>query len=187
MLKLKADNNPWNCDCDMKDLFDIIYKSVLTLPNLTCKGPSEYENKHWEVLTDVDCSTTLAPTVIRTTEKSVSVSMASSSDRKSAIPKTEKSISVSVTSSSDRKSAIPEDTEKPATNNDGPLKDTLETVLKVNIISLIVLVLIFLFLIFMSCFLCMCGLKRYRVLRSLLGNQGRETNAHEILLTERVT
>jgi len=187
MLKLKADNNPWNCDCDMKDLFDIISKSVLTLPNLTCKGPSEYENKHWEVLTDVDCSTTLAPTVIRTTEKSVSVSMTSSSDRKSATPKTEKSMSVPMTSSSDGKSAISKDTEKPAANNEDPLKDTLETVLKVNIISLIVLGLIFLFLIFMSCFLCMRRMKWNRVLSSHLGNQERETDAHGTLLTERVT
>jgi hypothetical protein len=179
MLKLKADNNPWNCDCDMKDLFDIISKSVLTLPNLTCKGPSEYENKHWEVLTDVDCSTTLAPTVIRTTEKSVSVSMTSSSDRKLATHKTEKSMSVSVTSSFDGKLAIFKDTEKPATTNDGPLKDTLETVLTVNIISLIVLGLILLFLIFVLCFVCMRRQKRYRVLPSLPGNQGLETNAHE--------
>jgi len=112
--------------------------------------------------------------------------MTSSSDRKSATPKTDKSMSVPMTSSSDGKSAISKDTEKPATNNEDRLKDTLETVLKVNIISLIVLGLIFLFLIFMLCFLCMRRIKWNRVLNSHLGNQERETNAHDILLTERV-
>jgi hypothetical protein len=103
VLKLKADNNPWNCDCAMKDLFDIIFKRGVTLPNLICKGPSEYENKHWGVLKYADCSTTVAPPVTRMTEKSVSVS---------------------VTSSSDRKAAILKDTEKTAANNVSPLPDT---------------------------------------------------------------
>jgi hypothetical protein len=96
----------------MKVLYDYNSKSVLTLPNLTCKRPSEYENKHWEVLKDADCSTSVSPTVMQTTEGSVSVSVASSSVRNSAISK---------------------DTEKPADNIAPPI-DT-SSVLWIAIIS----------------------------------------------------
>jgi hypothetical protein len=111
VLKLKADNNPWNCDCEMKVLYDHTSKSVLKLPNLTCKEPSKYENQHWEVLKDADCSTSVSPTVIQTTEDSVSVSMTSSSS-----------------SSSDRNSSISKHTEKPVDNNIGPVQATSSVV-----------------------------------------------------------
>jgi len=144
VLKLKADNNPWNCDRRMKDLFDIIFESGLTLPNLTCKGPSKYENEHWEVLKDADFSTTVAPTVIRMTEISVSVS---------------------VTSPSVRILTIPKDTETPATNNEGLLKDTLQAVFKVPVVTWIVIVLTILITIVVLCVLCIRRLKHNRVSR----------------------
>jgi cbb3-type cytochrome oxidase subunit 3 len=103
VLKLKADNNPWNCDCEMKVLYDYNSKSVLKLPNLTCKEPSEYENQHWDVLKDADCRTSVSPTVTQTTEVPVPVSVTSSS--------------------TDQKSAISTDTEKPADNNIGSVLD----------------------------------------------------------------
>ena len=153
VLKLKADNNPWNCDCDMKDLFDIIFKSVLTLPNLTCIGPLQYENKHWEVLKDADCSTTVAPTVIRTTKESVSFS---------------------ITSSLGGNSPIPEDTEKPAINNDGPHTATLITMLQATVILLVIIVgLIISFIIFILFVVCRRRLKRNFV------PIPPETNTHE--------
>jgi len=141
VLKLKADNNPWNCDCDMKGFFDIIFKNVSPLPNLTCKGPPEYENKQWEVLEDVDCSSTVAPTGIRMTEESVTVS---------------------VRTSSVANSATPEDTEKPTTNNEGPQTATL---MPMSIVSIILLSVVFGSIFSCAVFIgrCLCRLKRNRV------------------------
>jgi len=167
VLKLKADNNPWNCDCDMKVLFDI-FESVSTLPNLTCKGPPEYESKHWEVLKDADCSTTVAPTVIRTTEKSVFVSMRTSSGRNSTIP---------------------EDTKKPTTNIDVPQTATLIEMLQVIIILLVIVIgLIISFIMFKLCVLIMRRLKGNYVPVPHPGNEEPETNTRgQIPLNDYVT
>lgn len=153
LLKLKADNNPWNCDCYMKGFFDIIFKNDSTIPNLTCKGPPKYEHKHWKVLKDADCSSTVAPTVIRMTEESVSVS-------EESVSVSEESVSVSVRSSSGRSSATHEDTEKPVTNNDGPETAALKSNFLI-IIILVVVVLIILIVTLIFFVLRKCRLKHY--------------------------
>ena len=170
VLKLKADNNPWNCDCDMKVLYDTIFESVSTLPNLTCKGPPQYENKHWEVLKDADCSSTVASTVIRMTEESVSVS--------------EESVSVSVRSSFGRNSAIPEDTEKPATNNDVPQAHTYMLMLLIIIVLLLIIMsLLLVYAVLKLCIQFRLRLERNDVHTPPSGNQGTElvllTNSNE--------
>ena len=124
VLKMKADNNPWNCDCKMKDLFDYTSKSGLTLPNLTCKWPSEHEKKHWRFLEDADCSTSVAPTVVLMTEESVSVSKLSSYDQNSAISK---------------------GTEKPAANNIDPLPATFSVTVWIVIIILLLIGIVLIF------------------------------------------
>ena len=86
VLKLKADNNAWNCDCEMKVLFDYISKNDLAPPNLTCKGPSEYENLHWKVLKSINCSTPAAPVFTRMIEVPASVPKKTSSVTKAVIP-----------------------------------------------------------------------------------------------------
>jgi len=153
VLKLKADNNPWNCDCDMKVLFDI-FESVSTIPNLTCKGPPKYESKHWEVLKDADCSTTVAPTVIRTAEESVRVS---------------------VRTPSGLNLTIPEDTQKPTTNIEGLQTATLIETLQVIIILLVIVIgLIISFIMFKLCVLIMRRLKGNYVHVPHSGNQEPE-------------
>ena len=183
VLKLKVDNNPWNCDCEMKVLFDYISKSVLTLPNLTCKGPSEYENKQWEVLKDADCSTTIAPTVIRMTEDSTSVSVTSSSNRNSAILKgTEKPAANNVGSQSaaSPNSAIPKGTENPATNNAGPLS-VASLVVMLSVIVVLSLMVIVLILLVVRQSLVIHGRtpRRNSFPMKPLDNQNPETNASE--------
>jgi hypothetical protein len=160
VLKLKADNNPWNC-CEMKDLFDYISNSVLILPNLTCKWPSEYENKHWEVLKNADCSTTIAPTLIRMTEESTSVS---------------------VTSSSDRNSAIPKGIEKPATKDVGLLSADSSLAMLIVIVTLSVTVIVLLVLVIgLSYFLCVRKTRSNYFPMKRLDNQRPETDENEQL------
>jgi len=75
VVRLNVDNNPWNCDCKMKVLFDYISKHGSTLLNVTCKTPSSLEDSSWEVLKGVDCSTsTESNTKLITEESAVSIS-----------------------------------------------------------------------------------------------------------------
>jgi hypothetical protein len=166
VLKLKADNNPWNCDCYMKDLIDTILKSALTIPNLTCKGPTEYENKQWEVLKYADCSTTVAPTVIPTTVAP------------NLIRKPQDSVLISVTSTSDRNSAIPEDTEKPTTNNVNHLPDTASTEIWIWLLLSLTVVCI---LCNIYLFLRMRRMKRNYSRLTHTPNQEHGTNAYEMI------
>jgi hypothetical protein len=70
VLKLKADNNPWNCDCEMKDLFDYVSERSSSPLDLTCKEPVMLENESWEALKHVDCGTSTASAVSLMTEES---------------------------------------------------------------------------------------------------------------------
>jgi hypothetical protein len=72
-VKVKADNNPWNCDCTLKFLFDYVSESISSQLNLTCKEPSRLENSSWNALKHVDCSTSTAPNVKLITDESSSV------------------------------------------------------------------------------------------------------------------
>jgi ABC-type bacteriocin/lantibiotic exporter with double-glycine peptidase domain len=53
---MKADNNPWQCDCEMKDFFEYISKQGSAFSGFTCKEPLKYENLSWKCLADVDCT-----------------------------------------------------------------------------------------------------------------------------------
>jgi len=136
----------------MKVLFDIIFKNVPTLPNLTCKGPPKYENKHWEVLKDEDCSSTVAPTVIGMADESVVPTVIGTADElvvPTVTGMADGPVSVSVRSSSDRNSTIPEDTEKLASNKDDPQTAILVSMSRWNmILSCVVIFLVISFALF---------------------------------------
>jgi hypothetical protein len=55
LLKLKANNNPWRCDCDMKDLFEYISKQGSEFSGFTCKEPPKHENLSWTILGQENC------------------------------------------------------------------------------------------------------------------------------------
>jgi hypothetical protein len=56
VLKLKADDNPWRCDCDMKALFEYISKQVSEFSGFACKEPSTRENSSWTFLGQENCT-----------------------------------------------------------------------------------------------------------------------------------
>jgi hypothetical protein len=73
IVKVKADNNPWNCDCTLKFLFDYVSERTSSQLNVNCKEPSRLENSSWNALKHVDCSTSTAPNVKLITDESASV------------------------------------------------------------------------------------------------------------------
>jgi hypothetical protein len=85
ILKLKAENNPWHCDCDMKELFQYISKQASEFSGFTCKWPVKHENVSWTVLGQEDCSVYTTLNIAVVTEKPTTLTPRSSVYSTSAI------------------------------------------------------------------------------------------------------
>jgi hypothetical protein len=73
VLKIKADNNPWHCDCKMKDFFEYISKQGPAFSGFICKEPQKYENISWKVLAEMDCTAYTSRNIEEVAEKPTSV------------------------------------------------------------------------------------------------------------------
>jgi hypothetical protein len=111
VLKLKANNNPWRCDCDMKDLFEYISKQSTKFSGFTCKEPLKHENVSWTILGQENCISVNVLNVEVKTEIPTTVIPTSS------VYSTEKPTTVIPTSSVYSTSAIVDVTEESAMNN----------------------------------------------------------------------
>jgi hypothetical protein len=68
-----VDNNPWHCDCKLKDLLEYISEQDSAFSGFTCREPLTYENLSWNDLRKLDCRTSTARNVKEIVEKPTSM------------------------------------------------------------------------------------------------------------------